>query len=135
MIGPNLTTSKRLGLFLRGGDNPTGGNTTPGLATSWSPSDLDKAILFTEEGTDFYVVSWKITKNLYFMPLAGLMNDETIKDGKYQGPKYTCNAQNRWIGTYTSYPAEPGSYLVVKNDQEFNVSFEVGDPGKAKVVR
>ena len=135
MIGPNLTTSKRLGLFLRGGDNPTGGNTTPGLATSWSPSDLDKAILFTEEGTDFYVVSWKITKSLYFMPLAGLMDNETIKDEKYQGPKYTCNAQNRWIGTYTSYPAEPGSYLVVKNDQDYNVSFEVGDPGKAKMVR
>ena len=127
--------SKNLGLFLRGGDNPTGGNTTPGLATSWSPSDLDKAILFTEEENYFYVVSWKITKNLYFMPLAGLMDDETIKNGKYQGPKYTCNAQNRWIGTYTSYPAEPGSYLVVKNNQEFNVSFEVGDPGKAKVVR
>lgn len=135
MIGPNLTTSKRLGLFLRGGDNPTGGNTTPGLATSWSPSDLDKAILFTEGRTDFYVVSWKITKSLYFMPLAGLMNDETIKNGKYQGPKYTCNAQNRWIGNYTSYPAEPGSYLVVKNDQDYNVSFEVGDPGKAKMVR
>ena len=131
--------SKNLGLFLRGGDNPTGGNTTPGLATSWSPSDLDKAILFTEDTTsrkeNFYIVSWKITKNLYFMPLAGLMDDETIKNGKYQGPKYTCNAQNRWIGTYTSYPAEPGSYLVVKNNQEFNVSFEVGDPGKAKVVR
>ena len=134
MTGSNLT-SKRLGLFLRGGDNPTGGNTTPGLATSWSPSDLDKAILFTEEGTDFYVVSWKITKNLYFMPLAGLMDDDTLENGKYQGPKYTCNAQNRWIGTYTSYPAEPGSYLVVKNDQKFNVSFEVKDPGKAKMVR
>ena len=134
MTGSNLT-SKRLGLFLRGGDNPTGGNTTPGLATSWSPSDLDKAILFTEEGTDFYVVSWKITKNLYFMPLAGLMDDETIKNGKYQGPKYTCNAQNRWIGTYTSYPAEPGSYLVVRNDQDYSVSFEVKDPGKAKMVR
>ena len=127
--------SKKLGLFLRGGDNPTGGNTTAGLATSWSPSDLDKAILFTEEGSDFYIVSWKITKNLYFMPLAGLMDDDTIKNGKYQGPKYTCNAQNRWIGTYTSYPAEPGSYLVVKNDQQFNVSFEVKDPGKAKMVR
>ena len=127
--------SKKLGLFLRGGDNPTGGNTTPGLATSWSPSDLDKAILFTEKETDFYVVSWKITKNLYFMPLAGLMDDATLNNGKYQGPKYTCNAQNRWIGTYTSYPAEPGSYLVVRNNQEFNVSFEVGDPGKAKVVR
>ena len=134
MTGSYLT-SKRLGLFLRGGDNPTGGNTTPGLATSWSPTDLDKAILFTEEENYFYVVSWKITKNLYFMPLAGLMDDETIKNGKYQGPKYTCNAQNRWISTYTSYPAEPGSYLVVKNNQEFNVSFEVGDPGKAKVVR
>ncbi|MCI7577458.1 MAG: hypothetical protein MST12_04315 [Spirochaetia bacterium] len=138
MTESNLT-SKRLGLFLRGGDNPTGGNTTPGLATSWSPSDLDKAILFTEDTTsgkeNFYIVSWKITKNLYFMPLAGLMDDETIMNGKYQGPKYTCNAQNRWIGTYTSYPAEPGSYLVVKNDQDFNVSFEVGDPGKAKVVR
>ena len=127
--------SKNLGLFLRGGDNPTGGNTTPGLATSWSPYDLDKAILFTEEGTDFYVVSWKITKSLYFMPLAGLMDDETIKDGKYQGPKYTCNAQNRWIGNYTSYPAEPGSYLVVRNNQDYSVSFEVGDAGKAKMVR
>ena len=139
MIGPNLTTSKRLGLFLRGGDNPTGGNTTPGLATSWSPSDLDKAILFTEDTTsgkeNFYIVSWKITKNLYFMPLAGLMDDETIKNGKYQGPKYTCNAQNRWIGTYTSYPAEPGSYLVVRNNQDYSVSFEVGDAGKAKMVR
>lgn len=127
--------SKNLGLFLRGGDNPTGGNTTPGLATSWSPSDLDKAILFTEEGTDFYVVSWKITKNLYFMPLAGLMDDDTLENGKYQGPKYTCNAQNRWIGTYTSYPAEPGSYLVVRNNQDYSVSFEVGDAGKAKMVR
>lgn len=134
MTGSNLT-SRRLGLFLRGGDNPTGGNTTPGLATSWSPSDLDKAILFTEEETYFYVVSWKITKNLYFMPLAGLMDDETIKNGKYQGPKYTCNAQNRWIGTYTSYPAEPGSYLVVRNNQDYSVSFEVGDAGKAKMVR
>lgn len=134
MTGSYLT-SKRLGLFLRGGDNPTGGNTTPGLATSWSPSDLDKAILFTEEGTNFYVVSWKITKNLYFMPLAGLMDDKTITNGKYQGPKYTCNAQNRWIGTYTSYPAEPGSYLVVRNNQDYSVSFEVGDAGKAKMVR
>ena len=135
--------SKSLGLFLRGGDNPTGGNTTPGLPTTWSPTDLDKAILFTEYIKDdpenyedeFYIISWKITKDLYFMPLAGLMDNETIKNGKYQGPKYTCNAQNRWIGYYTSYPAEPGSYLVIANDQEFNVSFEVGDVGKAKTVR
>lgn len=136
-ITGNNVDSKKLGLFLRGGDNPTGGNTTPGLPTSWSPSDLDKAILFTEDTTDknFYIVSWKITKNLYFMPLAGLMDDDTIKDGKYQGPKHTCNAQNRWIGTYATYPAEPGTYLSVENKQEFSVSFEVADAGKAKTVR
>ncbi|MCQ2241708.1 hypothetical protein [Treponema sp.] len=135
ITGSDGLNSKRLGLFLRGGDNPIGGNTTAGLATSWSPSDLDKAILFTEEGSDFYIVSWKITKNLYFMPLAGLMDDDTIKNGKYQGPKYTCNAQNRWISSYITYPAQPGYYLVIVNDQDNNVSFEVNDAGKAKMVR
>ena len=134
-ITESKTNSKKLGLFLRGGDNPTGGNTTPGLPTTWSPKDLDKAILFTEDNNDFYIVSWKITKDLYFMPLAGLMDGDTIKDEKYQGPKYTCNAQNRWIKTYTTYPAEPGSYLVVANTQNYTVTFEVGDAGKARMVR
>ena len=132
--------SKNLGLFLRGGDNPTGGNTTPGFATSWSPKDLDKAILFTEDTTNdnyiFYIVSWKITKALYFMPLAGLMDPDTIKeDGKYQGPQYTCNAQNRWVSFYTGYPAQPGTYLEILNDQGNSVNFEVGDPGKAQKLR
>lgn len=135
ITGSNKKNSKRLGLFLRGGDNPTGGNTTPGLPTTWSPSDLDKAILFTENNNNFYIVSWKITKDLYFMPMAGLMDDYTIKNGKYQGPKYTCSAQNRWIKTYTTYPAEPGSYLVVANTQSYTVTFEIGDAGKAKMVR
>ena len=137
--GENITggnrNSKKLGLFLRGGDNPTGGNTTPGLPTTWNPKDLDKAILFSEESNTFYIVSWKITKALYFMPLAGLMDDATITAGKYQGPKYTCNAQNRWIGTYTEYPVQPGQYLVIANTQGNTVTFEVGDAGKAKMVR
>ena len=137
--GANITggnrNSKKLGLFLRGGDNPTGGNTTPGLPTTWNPKDLDKAILFSEESNTFYIVSWKITKALYFMPLAGLMDDATITAGKYQGPKYTCNAQNRWIGTYTEYPVQPGQYLVIANTQGNTVTFEVGDAGKAKMVR
>ena len=69
------------------------------------------------------------------MPLAGLMDSDTIKDGTYQGPKYTCNAQNRWVSFYTGYPAQPGTYLEILNNQDNSVNFEVGDPGKAQKLR
>lgn len=130
--------SKKIGLFLRGGDNLTGGNTTPGLPTSWDPKEYDKALLFTEEGNNLYIVSWKITNNLYFLPLAGQMDEQTYSGGVYKGPKYTCNAQNGFITVYSNFYAEPGSYTVVENTNcgdNQNIQFEVRDAGKAQMVR
>lgn len=130
--------SKKIGLFLRGGDNLTGGNTTPGLPTSWDPKEYDKALLFTEEGSNLYIVSWKITNNLYFLPLVGQMDEQTYSGDVYKGPKYTCNAQNGFITVYSNFYAEPGSYTVVENTNcgdNQNIQFEVRDAGKAQMVR
>jgi len=142
-----------LGLFLRGGDNIQGANTVAGLPVNWDIYDNEKTILFTHTGSNYYVTSWDLNcEKFYFMVQAGLMdsNSNTGFDAagnvttKSQGPKYICNAQNSWVGGYTSYPVKPGEYFIVYNkhydntdntDKYSNVCFMVNDYGKPKVVR
>ena len=129
--------SKKLGLFLKGGDNEAGPNTVAGLPASWDLKEPEKSILFTEEDDGFYIVSWKITcDNFYFMVSAGLMDENSKTSNGAKGPLYSINAQNRWVGYYKKYPAQPGEYLYIENTgTDGQVTFELKDPGKAKKVR
>ncbi|MCQ2983087.1 MAG: hypothetical protein MJ178_10075, partial [Treponemataceae bacterium] len=125
------TDSKKLGLFLRGGNNPVGPNTVEGLPTNWTFTESESALFFEESGDKktYTIISWSITsEKFYFMPFAGLMTE----DADIKGPQYGVNAQNRWIGEYTNYYVTPGEYLYLENKQTDSVSFEPGEPGKAK---
>lgn len=136
-ITGNNRNSKKLGLFLKGGDNEAGPNTVAGLPATWELKEPSKSILFTEADNGFYIVSWKITcDNFYFMVAAGLMDDESKTSNGALGPMYSINAQNRWVGYYKKYPAKPGEYLYIENtNTSGDVTFEVNDAGKAQKVR
>ncbi len=133
----NNKNSKKLGLFLKGGDNEAGPNTVAGLPATWDLNEPEKSILFTEADSGFYIVSWKITcDNFYFMVSAGLMDENSKTSKGAKGPLYSINAQNRWVGYYKKYPVQPGEYLDIENtNTSGQVTFEVNDKGKAKKVR
>lgn len=124
------------GLFIRGGDTPSGSNTVQGLPTSWDINKPEQTRLFTEAPISnyqqdivlkpntqnrkiFYFTSWAITKDYYFMVLRGEMDDETNgTPGK--GPSVGTMAQNSWVSYFAKYPINPGGYIRILNGDSDN---------------
>ena len=116
------------GLFIIGGDSPTGANTVQGFPTSWDVKKPGQTRLFTKldntnkivlrpnEGNRniFYFTSWAITKDYYFMVLRGKMDSDTNgTPGK--GPVSGDMVQNSWVSYYVKYPINPGGYIKILN--------------------
>lgn len=116
------------GLFIIGGDSPTGSNTVQGFPTSWDVKKPGQTRLFTKlnntneivlrpgEGNRniFYFTSWAITKDYYFMVLRGKMDSDTNgTPGK--GPVSGDMVQNSWVSYYAKYPINPGGYIKILN--------------------
>lgn len=143
-IENNTQNSKGCGLFIRGGDTPTGANSTQGLPTDWDITHNTKTCLLTRNGNtnDYYFVTWAIATDYYFMFLAGLMDEKTIsdKDEVSQGPYCGIFGQNSWVSFYKNYPVPPGGYAKIDNanhshdgDQQFK--FELETVGKVQKYR
>ncbi|MDE7290802.1 MAG: hypothetical protein K2N58_02025 [Treponemataceae bacterium] len=119
------------GLFIRGGDSPSGSNTVQGFPTSWDINKPEETRLFTKADIKnykdeivlrpddqnrniFYFTSWAITKDYYFMILRGKMDDKTNgTPGK--GPSIGTMAQNSWVSYFAQYPINPGGYIRILN--------------------
>lgn len=116
------------GLFIIGGDSPTGSNTVQGFPTSWDVKKPGQTRLFTKldntneivlrpnEGNRniFYFTSWAITKDYYFMVLRGKM-DLATNGTPGEGPVSGDMAQNSWVSYYAKYPINPGGYIKILN--------------------
>ncbi|MDE6067941.1 MAG: hypothetical protein K2F89_03190 [Treponemataceae bacterium] len=116
------------GLFIIGGDSPTGSNTVQGFPTSWDVKKPGQTRLFTKldnpdeivlrpnEGNRniFYFTSWAITKDYYFMVLRGKM-DLATNGTPGEGPISGDMAQNSWVSYYAKYPINPGGYIKILN--------------------
>ena len=116
------------GLFIIGGDSPTGSNTVQGFPTSWDVRKPGQTRLFTKldntneivlrpnEGNRniFYFTSWAITKDYYFMVLRGKM-DLATNGTPGKGPVSGDMTQNSWVSYYAKYPINPGGYIKILN--------------------
>lgn len=135
----NTKKSNGCGLFIRGGDVASGANITQGLPTNWDITDNEKTCLLTGNGENYHFTTWAITKDYYFMFLAGLMDNDTIsdKDGISQGPYCGIFAQNSWVSFYKNYPVPPGGYVQIKNSEVGGepFSFELTTKGKVQQYR
>ncbi|MBD5441111.1 MAG: hypothetical protein HDR33_08855 [Treponema sp.] len=116
------------GLFIIGGDSPTGSNTVQGFPTSWDVKKPGQTRLFTKledpnkivlrpnekNRNIFYFTSWAITKDYYFMVLRGKM-DSATNGTPGEGPVSGDMAQNSWVSYYAKYPINPGGYIKILN--------------------
>ena len=121
----NYTECPNIGLFIRGGNNPTGPNTIDGYPTTWNANDLVNACLMTKDsGDSYHMVTWAVSDKYYFMFMAGLMDEKTKTqiqkdptDGIMKecslGPKYGIFLQNSWVPNSPDYPAGAGQKVTL----------------------
>ncbi len=125
----NYTECPNIGLFIRGGNNPTGPNTIDGYPTTWNANDLVNACLMTKDsGDSYHMVTWAVSDKYYFMFMAGLMDDKTetkmqedptdriVKECSL-GPKYGIFLQNSWVPNSPDYPAGAGQKVTLNAEQ------------------
>lgn len=132
-----------IGLFIRGGNNPTGPNTIDGYPTTWNANDLVNACLMTKDSSNnYHMVTWSVSDKYYFMFMAGLMDEKTITqiqedptDGIRKecslGPKYGIFLQNSWVPNSPDYPAGAGQKVTLDAG---SVAFRI-DENKASKYR
>ena len=132
-----------IGLFIRGGNNPTGPNTIDGYPTTWNANDLVNACLMTKDSSNnYHMVTWSVSDKYYFMFMAGLMDEKTITqiqedptDGIRKecslGPKYGIFLQNSWVPNAPDYPAGAGQKVTLDAG---SVAFRI-DENKASKYR
>jgi hypothetical protein len=127
----NRTPREVLQVWIRGGDQSTGGNNnTPGFPLSWDESDLSGARLFTSDSSTYYGdgvnatlwywISWDVNATAYFHFLAGSTLTTNSNTGQNltdltndfkQGPRRWCWGKNRWAFQYEMYKLYPGGSI------------------------
>jgi len=111
----NLVTqaggASNLQLWIRGGDDTSGSNLTPGFPLSWNEKDLNGIRCLTNAGADTrYWVTWEVNTPAYFHFIAG-RTANTMTDPE-KGPLSWSWAKNSWALQYREYPLYPGGSLV-----------------------
>jgi hypothetical protein len=110
--------TNKLQLWIRGGDNVDGNNSTPGFPLSWSEQDRSGIRLFTSpaDASDnvgtWYWISWEITVPAYFHFIAGTTPRTTASDIAANGPVRWSYAKNNWALQRKEYPLYPGGSLL-----------------------
>lgn len=139
----NYVECPNIGLFIRGGNNPTGPNTIDGYPTTWNANDLVNACLMTKDSSDnYHMVTWSVSDKYYFMFMAGLMDEKTktqiqedptdgIRKECSLGPKYGIFLQNSWVPNSPDYPAGAGQKVTLDAG---SVAFRI-DENKASKYR
>ena len=113
-------------LWLRGGDDTSGGLSTAGFPFSWNTSEFNMARAMTETSKNsnvWYFVTWKINTTAYPNPLRG----DLPSDAEKKGPSVWCWGMQGPIPTgLSNYPLYPGQGLTIeaKTDYKYgNMSF------------
>jgi hypothetical protein len=138
-LAGKVGTGNHLNVWIRGGDDTSGSNKTPGFPLSWDEFDYRKydetgysgIRLLTSNGTgladtdndQYYWVSWEVNVPAYFYFMAGSSNNDT-NDMK-KGPLQWTGLKNTWALQYREYPLYPGASLVfyyINDDHETRVS-------------
>ena len=122
-LNGQLSGAEKLHLWIRGGDNPTGQNSTPGFPLSWSDTDYSGIRLMTspadsssDTGT-WYWVSWEVSAPAYFHFIAGSTPRTTgATDIRDNGPQKWSWGKNNWAFQNPEYILYPGGALLFSRD-------------------
>lgn len=113
-------------LWLRGGDDTSGGLSTAGFPFSWNTSEFNMARAMTETSKDskvWYFVTWKINTTAYPNPLRGDLPSDAVE----KGPSVWCWGMQGPIPTgLSNYPLYPGQGLTIEAQTDYkygNMSF------------
>jgi hypothetical protein len=119
-----------LQLWLRGGDNVSGANSTAGFPLSWDETDYSGIRLLTNMGATsssvdgngtWYWITWDVTADAFFHFIAGTtFNTSTISgainDVVNNGAKRWAWAKNKWVFQYRQFVLYPGGSLTFASD-------------------
>jgi hypothetical protein len=127
---PAAGAGRTINLWIRGGDNVSGGdNSTPGFPLSWSVDDYTGIRLTTAgaagitglqtaNNTSRYWVTWEVNVPAYFQFLKGTTINNNVADAQANGPVQWSWSKNRWAFQYAQFPLFPGSSLVFANNTD-----------------
>lgn len=91
--------------WIRGGDAPGGGVSTPGFPFNWNTDDYGQVRAMAKIGDYWTFMTWAINTDCYFQFLAG---DMPKADAATKGPSKWCWSSCSWIGVKIQYPLYPG---------------------------
>ena len=114
-------------LWVRGGDDTSGGLSTAGFPFSWNTSEFNMARAMTETSKEdskvWYFVTWKINTTAYPNPLRGDLPLDAVE----KGPSVWCWGMQGPIPTgLSNYPLYPGQGLTIEAQTNYkygNMSF------------
>ncbi len=125
---PSLPFDERNGyitqLWIRGGDRPSGSNSTPGFPLSWDERDYSGIrLMCIENGHDWYWISWEVNETMYFHFLEGTtpasQSNAALNDLQNNGPIEWAWGQAGWAFQHDNFRLYPGSSLKF-NDSTYN---------------
>lgn len=90
--------------WIKGGDAPDGGVSTPGFPFNWDTSDYDQVRAMRKIDDYWTFITWAINTDCYFGFLAGDMPT----DAATKGPSKWCWGSCSWVGAKIQYPLYPG---------------------------
>lgn len=90
--------------WIRGGDQPSGGVSTPNFPFSWDSKEYNKVRAMTENGSNWYWVTWNINTTAY----VGFLSGDMPNDAGENGPKEWTWTSCSYVGRKEQYPVFPG---------------------------
>lgn len=104
--------------WIRGGDAPSGGVSTPNFPFSWNKNEYDKVRAMTKmvtaqdgKSADWYWVSWNLNTTAY----VGFLKGDMPGDAATKGPSWWIWGSCAWVGLKSDYPVYPGESVKLKN--------------------
>lgn len=101
-------------VWIRGGDSTTGENTQASFPLSWNPADYDGVRLMTEDGDDWYWITWEINTTAYNSLLSGTTPD-TLSEA-LEGPGAFGWMKNSYVPFKEYYALFPGESRIIQSD-------------------
>jgi len=108
----NLTyktpSGRTLQLWLRGGDNRSGDNSTPGFPLSWKGASGIQLLTKNTNNNDWYWRTWEVNANAYLHFIAGTTSTAAQAAN---GPHEWTWSKNAWTFMYEAFQLHPGESL------------------------
>lgn len=105
-------------LWLRGGDDTSGGNSTAGFPFSWKSTEFDqvRAMTNVNDTTTWYYITWKINTPAYTDPLRGDLPADAVE----KGPSVWCwGMQGPVPSGFQNYALYPGQSITISGQTNF----------------